>query len=309
MKRICMMLLCLLLVSGTVGTASAEGFYTPLNVEVPVGGTGTFFLKEEGAADDVFVCSGEITESGVMVLSFDEPGQYRYELFSTDEQNSMRYNVIIEVMTTEDDQLEAWVTITEVGQDRKIPVAYYPPAPIDPPIRKYVTGDNPPKTETFYVIFRGVSTTAAELDGRPPMPAGAEGQSKRLAIVGASTVEAGEIILPRAGQYVYEFVEETGSAAGYSYDKSVIRAVYDVTEGPTCLEVVETFYKDGQKIEAAGVNFVNRYTTPSTGGKNPKTGDSEDLMLWLGLMGMSFAAAGVAAAITVRKSRRDMENE
>ncbi len=303
-KMLSGLLLAALLVS-LVPCVAAAGYYEPVKVEIPVGGTGTFYLKEAGAEDKDAIDTLKAEGTGTFTLSYDEPDTYVYEIFSKDERNTMRYDVYVYVTTDEannTNRLSTQIAIYEKGSDRKLPVAYYPITMIDPPVKKKLTGDTPTEAVRFSFTFKAISTTAEQYKGALPMPKEANGkQSMTIEIVGAGEKEIGEIWYDRAGTYIYEIQEVPGSSTAYSYDKSVYRLEVEIVEGEKSLEDIQTVYRDGVKISAQSFEFTNKYTKPVS----PKTGDENNIVLWAVLMAAALAAVGVTAFVLIKKGRKN----
>ena len=167
-KMLSGLLLAALLVS-LVPCVAAAGYYEPVKAEIPVGGTGTFYLKEAGAEDKDAIDTLKAEGTGTFTLSYDEPDTYVYEIFSKDERNTMRYDVYVYVTTDEannTNRLSTQIAIYEKGSDRKLPVAYYPITMIDPPVKKKLTGDTPTEAVRFSFTFKAISTTAVTHSAR-----------------------------------------------------------------------------------------------------------------------------------------------
>ena len=219
-SRIIACILAILLLAGSTVTAHAEFSYGTVEALIPVGGTGCFRLKLDGAEDEAYIEELNLSGSGSFKQSFNEPDDYHYEIFSPDEENTARYSVLIRVMSDENGVLQAYVVVTDKATGRKTPAALYP-VTVNPPIAKEIKGEKNYNAGVFTFLFRAVSTTAEGLEGNLPMPKDAEGQVKRITIVGAGQSEAGEIRFDRAGTYIYEFTEEQGNDRSFTYDKSV----------------------------------------------------------------------------------------
>ena len=281
-SRAAALLLAALLLMSAGACACAE--YEAAEAIIPVGGIGSFWIKEPEAEDGEAFDTLELDGSGSFTLSFVEPDDYSYVVFSTDPENPARYNVLVRVLTDESDSLTAHAVVSELESGRKVPAALYPVTE-NPPLEKQLIGDTPPAAESFHFLFRAVSTTAEGLQGKLPMPEGSDGQVKRLTVLGAGETEAGEIRFDRAGTYVYEFSEEKGSARGYRYDDSIYRVSFLVTESEEGFRVEKTMTKNGAAAESFKAVFTNSYRASAS----PKTGDDTRLLpyaLALGLSGL-----------------------
>lgn len=294
-SRIIACILAILLLAGSTVTAHAEFSYGTVEALIPVGGTGCFRLKLDGAEDEAYIEELNLSGSGSFKQSFNEPDDYHYEIFSPDEENTARYSVLIRVMADENDVLQAYVVVTDKATGRKTPAALYP-VTVNPPIAKEIKGEKSYNAGVFTFLFRAVSTTAEGLEGNLPMPKDAEGQVKRITIAGAGQSEAGEIRFDRAGTYIYEFTEEQGNDRSFTYDKSVYQVIFEVTEAEDGFQVEQTMTKNGVRTDRFLAVFTNIYTPP----RNPKTGDGEQLMLWGVMLSASLLLLG-AALRTLRK--------
>jgi len=290
------LLLAVMLLTGLACSAQADFAYEAVEATIPVGGTGTFKLA---SAEEPDTALDEITieGSGAFSQSFDEPGDYEFVIYSEDAVNTARYDVLVRVLTDAEDVLEAHVVVAESDTGRKVPSALYP-VKVDPPIAKRLTGETPPSTETFEFRFRAVSTTAEGLEGNLPMPEGSNGQEKKITIVGAGETEAGEYYLEKAGVYVYEFVEVNTGKAGYTYDTSVYRVTFTVTETEEGFHVDQVMTKNGVETERFLAVFTNSYRTKTY----PKTGDENSPVLWMAVLVGSFTCLA-AASYRLKKIR------
>lgn len=159
-------------------------------------------------------------------------------------------------------------------------------------VEKKLTGDRPGTNETFVFIL--------EPEGNAPMP-----DSDFIEIVGAGTGSFPSIVYTEPGDYHYKLWEETGSAKGYRYDKSVYDVTVQVTTDDDGLLTATVYMsKDGSDGKSAAAVFVNHYTAktypefppeepeePNEPGDPPKTGDERNLVFWIalcftGLLGM-----------------------
>ena len=286
-------LLALIVLCCVPAMASAEFSYESVDAAVPVGGTGTFRIKEAGAGDDEAFDSIEIEDAGSFSLSFAEPDDYAYEVFSTDAENPARYDVLVRVLVGADDVLQPNVVVTEKDTGRKTPSAFYPIC-VEPLVEKQIKGE-PEQEDEFSFVFKGIAVTAEDLDD-VPMPEDAGEDGKTLTIKGKGTASAGTIRLDRAGTYEYEWTEIAGKAKNCSYDTAVFRLTYTVTETETGLQAATTLTRNGAPSELEHVTFVNEYTKPNV----PQTGDGSRPGLWLAVMSGSL----VLCAVLVRARKR-----
>lgn len=310
-KYVCALVICALMISFAPVVHADAGYYDAIQAKIGVGGTGTFVISEligEGADEHIgdVISSIEVKDYGEFTLSYDEPGAYKYLISSSDKYNTARYRVIVTVTAGEDmasDMLSQSITIMPENENRKVTIAYYPVVVVDPPIKKVVKGDGAPKDTVFDFDFKAVDTSVEELKGKMPMPEGSDGQVKHLRVKTGEEVEAGSFYLPKAGTYKYEFVEKNTAIKDYTYDESVWRVEFTVTEGEKGYDVVKTIYKNGEKTDAAKIEFVNTYRGEP--GKGPiKTGDVQKLALWVGLFAVS-VGGGMFAVVGMKKKKRE----
>lgn len=274
--------LCLLLVLSNLPQAAAFDGYEPADLEVKVGGTGTFCLKYDEAEDSDPIQTLELKGSGSFWLTFTHPGEYKYEIYSPDARNTARYTLHCAVLNAGQNKLNVTAVMSPVGSEEKFDVAYYPIIVADPPVAKRITGDSPRYAAEFRFLFKAVSTTAEGVT-KLPMPKDVSEQSVIVTVLGASEKETGYMSFYKPGTYVYEITELDDGLVGYRYDKTVYRVIYEITAGERCLECKTSFLKDGEPVELLRFEFANGYTTP----RAPRTADPYRPELWSFNLGLS----------------------
>jgi len=149
--------------------------------------------------------------------------------------------------TVVEDPLERWQATVDGYNIRN---TYIRPAIFDPPVQKIVEGDRPTEPQLFR--FRMTAQDGA------PMPAGSSGSIKTVEILGAGSVEFGDVVCTQAGVYVYTFSELNTGAQGYIYDTSEYTLTVTVGESNNAL-VIQSYVwtKEGRVCDAAV--FTNRY--------------------------------------------------
>ena len=172
----------------------------------------------------------------------DDNGQWRYRFTVPKydaEGNEIRY-------TIEEAPLDCF-TATYDGLN--IVNTYIPPISVDPPvIRKVVEGESAPETQ-FSFLLKGESDA--------PMPEGADGGAKIIAITGSGEVELGRFIFEKAGVYIYTISELNGGEEEWRYDNALYTLTITVTQQEGRLTAAQSLVKNGQAAER--IEFVNRY--------------------------------------------------
>lgn len=158
--------------------------------------------------------------------------------------------------------------------------SYLAPIQVDPPVvRKVIEGENVPK-DRFDFVMTG--------EEGAPMPEGAIGNKKEIAIDGSGEAEFGFLTFTAPGVYTYRITELRGAVPGWSYDPAVYIVRITVTEKEGVLEAERTITKEspgggdikndtsdniaddteGETSEDRTVTFVNTYTEPVNPGEN-----------------------------------------
>lgn len=308
-KHVLLMIIALALVmtATSVTAAFAEGgYYSPVTTHISVGGTGDFYLQETTPGVNKDPVKIHADGYGEFELTYDEPGDYRYEISGSSELNTARYSVLVRVLVNMDEKdgmelNQPYVNITALGEDRKVPIAYYPITVENSAVKKIVEGKTDTES-TFEFLFKAVSTSADLYKNNLPMPDGSDGQVKSLKVKGIGSAEIGSIVFSAPGRYEYEVTEKNTGIARYKYDGSVWRIVYEVTEGEKGYEVKKTLLKDGKETDKLEISFVNVWTTPGQG-PQIKTGDSSNLVLYSVTMA-GFASMCIMLAIVIKKEKK-----
>ena len=159
------------------------------------------------------------------------------------------------------------------------------PAYYDPPVIKYVEGDDADEDEEFTFRMEAISgPDGAEI----PMPEGSSDGVKEIDTVAGVEVEFGDIEISEAGTFVYEITEVDTGLEGYTYDESVYTLTFEVTEGEDAYEYELTVEKDGEEYDAdTAFEFTNEYEAPAKPVKPSKTGDTTMIMNYMILFAAS----------------------
>lgn len=113
-----------------------------------------------------------------------------------------------------------------------------------------------------------------------PMPAGSSGGELTVTITGEGSHEFGDIHFSEPGTYYYKITENKENAAGYTYDETVFKIRYVVTEEENGLQVTRTMYRVDQDRDVLvrdgsdDVVFRNEYTAPDSSGRSGSSGTS-----------------------------------
>ena len=258
---------------------------TPVTATLPVtcrgGGTftiapldGTTYLPEEAK-----IVIPADTGSGTFTITFDEPGNYKYRI--TQEKvhadgivyDETIYDATVSVLTGDGMTLTSLLTLSSPGTETKPARIEYKNEAfclIDPPVRKEITGQQPPKDETFTFKLTPAGWPEAVGAADVPMPAGTVAGEKTMTITGAGTKEFGEIRFTKAGTYTYQVTELDEKKRGYEYDRSVYSVVAVVTEDGPFLKVTTTHLKDGNAADS--IVFTNRYSSSGTNRRSSSGG-------------------------------------
>lgn len=167
----------------------------------------------------------------------------------------------------------------------------------DPPVSKRIAGDTPSEKETFTFAFESI-------DGAP-LPENAQDGKVSVTIDGEGTAELGNVIFTKPGTYQYRCYEVTGDAAGYTYDKTVYIATYEVTETVDGLEGKRTITdENGNEVEE--IVFTNTYEKPAEPSKatvqaNPDTSDTNNGAAIQILVALGICFVGIAALMRFGK--------
>jgi pilin isopeptide linkage protein len=138
-----------------------------------------------------------------------------------------------------------------------------------PIVTKNITGDTPDKDATF--TFTMTADSSRELPSGMttetiPVPHDDSGnQTETMKITGEGNADFGSLTFTQAGTYVYKVQETTGNASGYTYDTSVYKVSYVVTEEEKgTLSYTCQITKDDDDFNSNVLDFTNTYTAPIT---------------------------------------------
>lgn len=311
---LCLFLVCFMLVSLSV-TAFAEDETD--SVIIPVKQTFSSNIEDSTLSTTFRYCLSPVSENAPMPtgtgsdgiftftitgngtfnvgpISFSRAGEYHYTIkqIVSDKTDGYLYDEEVFTLTVlvknTDNGLRAVLELpVNSGGNKETEVHFtnkyerdYIPVEADPPVEKIVEG-RPSTTATFSFLFQ-----AASEDN--PMPDGSSGSTKEVSVKGAGSVEVGTIRFTKPGEYVYTISEKNTGLSGYTYDTTTYVITYTVVSENGVLKVARTILANGQEYMKA--TFTNKYSSPATPGKpgTPKTGDSTNIRLWVGMMSLSF---------------------
>ena len=153
---------------------------------------------------------------------------------------------------------------TPVTEDITLVAQWKPYDPVvvhDPPVKKIVSGEGAPSSDTFSFVMEAQQCSQGWPVEEMPMPeAASNGRKTSPGLKAGETYEFGELSFTEAGTYVYTIQEENGGLAGYEYDGSVYTITYTVTENGTQLVAERSIQKDGAEVNLAQFEFTNIYT-------------------------------------------------
>lgn len=202
------------------------------------------------------------------------------------------YKVLTKVLYIKED-------VSKESRTAEFTNSYTLPIKSDPPVEKVVNGDKPVKAGEFTFLL---SAEKAE----NPMPKNSSNGSKEVTINGAGSVEFGEIEFTEPGEYVYKVTEKNNGQPGYAYDETVYNLTYKVVMENGKLKVTRNITSsDGVSGKATFVNIYKAKNDP-TNPKGPKTGDTNDIVLWTTLMSLSCVGLSTIG-IFLRKKKKSKE--
>lgn len=187
------------------------------------------------------------------------------------------------------------------------------------PVEIETAGDRIPEGEEYTVVLEAVTSGA-------PMP-----EQAVLTIKAGEKASFGPMTYTVPGDYQYRIYQEDKKAEHFTYDKAVYAMTVRVVNDPQGGLKAEVWaVKDAGKDKADQIYFKNDYKAPVDSNKphkahdpggeeatntpaqqpllgllTPKTGDSANLALWGGLLGVSVLGLAVLA-FTRRRRQEDV---
>jgi len=169
---------------------------------------------------------------------------------------------------------------------QKIQAAEYS-CTITVPVSTEIAGENAP-TETEFNIYMET------LDKANPMP-----EVTELLLTGTDNGTFGPITYTKPEDYQYRIYQATGNAKHITYDDTVYTVTVRVTNADDgSLNAVIWAIRDGEENKVDKITFVNEYEPPVVA--KPKTGDTNDMAMWLVLGGMSLLCI---TGVLIRKKK------
>ena len=214
----------------------------------------------------ISIKGSQIAQSaGFGVIGFPLPGDYVYEITEipgTDGRYTYDpavYRVTFSVTEDMAVKLSALKDGTPVEgtvflfENRLLPLD----AEAEPEVSKIISGGTPKTKVTFDFILTAVSNTAGP--DVNPMPEGSKDGKKVISITGEGKGSFGKIRFVKAGDYVYEIVEDMSEEhREYEYDPAVYSVTYRVTRDG---QVEVSALMDGIPMEDPVFLFENQMTS------------------------------------------------
>ena len=137
---------------------------------------------------------------------------------------------------------------------------------------KKISGTNPGSNDTFHFVLRKDSTEVASASELPrelvqPMPGDSQADTETVAIQGEGSTAFAPISFQIPGVYSYTLEEVNDAIYGYTYDKSVYRVVYTVSQDSRNQEnllLTQKIFKNGEEVSE--ILFENQFRRNSGGG-------------------------------------------
>ena len=137
---------------------------------------------------------------------------------------------------------------------------------------KKISGTNPGSNDTFHFVLRKDSTEVASASELPrelvqPMPGDSQADTETVAIQGEGSAAFAPISFQIPGVYSYTLEEVNDAIYGYTYDKSVYRVVYTVSQDSSNQEnllLTQKIFKNGEEVSE--ILFENQFRRYSGGG-------------------------------------------
>ncbi len=336
-KRACSFLLLLLLLATmlSIPAYAEEGKVTAeVPVEIQLSGSvpspaETFTVELEavtenapmpaGAAEGVWTTTITGAGKATVQIDYEHAGVYSYTIKQLPGSHvrgtydSRVYKLTVYATVDEDFALGI-TTVLEDPDGEKTDTALFEnsykapePAKYDPPIQKAVQNRRGMAPADSVFTFAMIP---AEKDA--PMPDNKEARTDEatgalyMDVVGPGSYEFGWMTFTEehvGKTYVYTVKEVAGSDKYFSYDVNIYTLTIAVTEvdGKVTLDVSRT---DNSGTEATSMSFTNVYDRPTEPGKAPKTGDANNIWIWIALMAASVVIIAVGAVIWARKHKK-----
>lgn len=181
--------------------------------------------------------------------------------------------------------------------------AYSKAIEVELPVTIVVDGDIPSDPETFEVVLEA-------LDEGAPMPAGAEGSSCSIQVLGGTKASFGAISYEKPCVWTYQVTQKPGTNAMGVYDSAFYTVSVSITNDENG-ELAQTVavHPDGLEQKTADIVFSNYYDEPlpNTGDDDPlpQTGDDVPVLI----IGSIVIVAIVFVAVALIAQRRQRHNE
>lgn len=184
-----------------------------------------------------------------------------------------------------------------------------------------VTASEPPSaTVPVEITLEGTLPSISEIftvvltanDESTPMPFGATGGEYKMTMTGASKQNLTPISYSTPGIYLYSIRQLPGTTKDCTYSTDVyhLKVTVSYSETKQALETTTSLRRNDEEAKCSVARFHNKYktippapsndpNTPGKKGKNPRTGDSSDFILFAGI-----AFASIITIILMLFSKR-----
>lgn len=289
---------------------------------LPGGESGMYSFTLKGDGDSKTFPVTFDSASGADAFAFDHAGVFEYDVVCTspgDDKMAVdkdKYHASIEVVNAAGGALVLKQIVVKNSATGEKPdgiifnhVYSGPSKSIvvhDPPVKKSIEGGVPASNATFRFLFKADEASY-------PMPEGSSNGQKTVQVVGTGEVEIGQIEFAEPGVYGYTVAEIDDGAAGYTYDKSMYKVTFTVTETEgNGLDAARTITKNGEEVQGIeAFDFVNQYqgkqANPVQRAMNkimPKTGDSTWMLTAISAVLCISVATAIVAYAAIKRRRR-----
>ena len=273
-----------------------------------------------GASGGVYTATVTGAGSLTLEMAFDQPGVFSYtikQLPGTSEYctyDPTTYELTVFATVDEEWNLGITTVLTD-SSGEKVDKAiftnvYKPlePAKYDPPVQKkvQVTRGTAPEDSVFTFAMIPAQKDAPMPDNKAARK-DAETGALYMDQKGPGSYEFGWMTFDQehvGNTYVYTVREMPGSDSRYDYDVEIYTLTIKVSskDGKVVLDVSYTD-KSGSSVDTPV--FTNVFDDPPrTPSKGPKTGDANNIWIWIGLMAASVVVIAVGATIWAKKHKK-----
>lgn len=154
-----------------------------------------------------------------------------------------------------------------------------------------LTGDKPPTSVDFTFVLEAVDDA--------PMPA-----ENTITISGTGSKSFLPITYTVPDDYHYTIREVDDGKKGYTYDDTVYQVTVQVeSDNDGKLTAFVYINEEGSTVKSTSAEFQNKYKASNSSGP-PKTGDSFNPSLWIGVSAASLLALTTLFVVAGKKQKR-----